>query len=212
MEMLKYQKTIIWPCIHYWGFFINYFEMPKIDCVKISFRIRKKENILLIAFLSFFFKCFFLNNRIFFKLSQKKLSQNLYLQIKISKKNNDFYYFFLFVKLVFSFFNKNEYNFNGTNLMRIGKKKKIVFNIDTKNISKFLFEVLRHDFFYLQDDYFNNILYNLHFLFLNIFFSEKNFKLNTSISLIYNLELNYNFFLQKLLYFTFNNYNINSKF
>ena len=43
MLFTLYERNIIWPLLHNWGFFTNYLELPKVGSVKFSFRVSRKE-------------------------------------------------------------------------------------------------------------------------------------------------------------------------
>jgi hypothetical protein len=188
-----YERNIILPLLHYWGFFTNFLEFPNVGSVKFSFRVNRKEFVFILTFLSFFFKCFFLDQYVSFKL---KGYSSLFFEIEVKKKNKDFYFFFILVSLLFNFLNQIV-NLK-KNITQVGKKKKSYVVMSTSKFFLFIHEVFNIGFFYYPN---NDFMYHIYNLFQNIFYSTRSISLNLTVFLSFNVEQKFKGLNKKIISF-----------
>jgi len=196
MLFTLYERNIIWPLLHNWGFFTNYLELPKVGSVKFSFRVSRKEFSFILTFLAFFFKCFFLNQKVSFKVNYS----NLFFEIIVKKKNNDFFFFFLIINLLFKYLNKVVKL--KKNNSPVGKKNQSVMVLSTSKFFLCIYEIFNIGFFYFPN---NDFMYHVYNLFQSIFYSTRSLSLNLNIFVNFKVDKKFNFLNQKMLsFYSFN--------
>jgi len=196
MLFTLYERNIIWPLLHNWGFFTNYLELPKVGSVKFSFRVSRKEFSFILTFLAFFFKCFFLNQKVSFKVNYS----NLFFEIIIKKKNNDFFFFFLIINLLFKYLNKVVKL--KKNQSPVGKKNQSVMVLSTSKFFLCIYEIFNIGFFYFPN---NDFMYHVYNLFQSIFYSTRSLSLNLNIFVNFKVDKKFNFLNKKMLsFYSFN--------
>jgi hypothetical protein len=192
MLFTLYERNIIWPLLHYWGFFTNYLELPKVGSVKFSFRVSRKEFSFILTFLVFFFRCFFLNQKVTFKVNYS----NLFFEIIVKKKDNDFFFFFLLINLLANYL-VDIVNLKKKNTS-IGKKNQSVVVLSTSKFFLCIHEIFNIGFLYFPN---NDFMYHVYNLFQNIFYSTKSIPLNLNIFINFNINNKFNYINKKILSF-----------
>lgn len=188
----KYEKNQLYPILIYWGFFKTVLELPKLSNLSYSFRLNKKEYVFILTFLSFFLKCFFLDQKMNFKIHYS----NLILKIDVKRKDQNFLFFLYFLRLV-SFFNIYDIKIN-KNILSVGKKESGFILISTTKFFFFISEIFNYVNFYNWYQLFFNQIY---VLFQHIFYSTKGFSLNFFILAKFSLKAEYNLYFKKILQF-----------
>ena len=189
-----FEKYYLSPMFIYWGFFHNVLELPRLLNIQYLFRLNKKEYIFLLTLLSFFFKCFFLAEKICFKLHYS----NLYFNFNIIKNKNTFFYFFYFIKF-FAFFNIYDIKINFK--IFLNKFNKSIFMISTKKLIFFISDICDA---ISNKSWYNILLYKIYVLFQYIFYSSHGLSLNFFIFIKFYINIKYHRYFFKIL----NIYNI----
>lgn len=195
LKIENFEYNVFRPSLHYWGFFINYFELPKLGDVEFIFRLRKKENIILLTFLCFFFKLYFLQEKVFFKVNPR--SSNLYLRIKVKGSNEKFFFFFFMLKYLNAYLYKNKFGFTGNFTTLINKKKKKGYAfVSTELFHMYIYQLFQYNFLY--SNYYKSVMYNIHILLLNVYFAEKMFKITLNTKICYKTPSKFNYIFDKV--------------
>lgn len=184
-----YEKNVIWPMLHYWGFFTNYLELPSIGSVVYSFRVNRKEFNFILTFLVFFLKCFFLNQKVYFRINYN----NLMFDIIIKKKNHDFLFYFILFNFIFKFM------FQLLSLKKkinsVGNKNKSTIVLSTSKFFLCISEIFNIGFLYFPN---NELMWHTYNLFQNVFYSSRSLSFNLNILVNFNINKKFNYINKKV--------------
>lgn len=187
-----YERNIIWPLLHYWGFFTNYLELPNMGSVVYSFRVNRKEFNFILTFLVFFIKCFFLNQKINFSVDYS----NLRFEVRVNKKDNNFLFFYFLLNFL-SKFMVQSLNLK-TKFNDIGKKGTNVIVFSTSKFFLCMYEIFNIGFLYFPK---NDFMFHVFNLFQNVFYSSRSLSFNLNIFVNMKLNKKYNFLRNKIFSF-----------
>lgn len=192
MLFTLYERNIIWPMLHYWGFFTNYLELPNIGSVVYSFRVNRKEFNFILTFLVFFLKCFFLNQKVYFKVNYN----SLIFEIKVKKKDNNFLFYFILFNLMFRHLSQ---------LLSLKKKLNCVGYKNSSSIvlstSKFFLcisEIFNIGFLYFPN---NELMWHSYNLFQNVFYSSRSLSFNLNVLINLRISQKFNYINKKVFSF-----------
>ena len=192
MLFTLYERNIIWPLLHYWGFFTNCLELPNMGSVVYSFRVNRKEFNFILTFLVFFIKCFFLNQKISFSVDYS----NLRFEVRVKKKDNNFLFFFFLLNFL------SKFMFQNLNLKKkfndIGKKGNYVIAFSTSKFFLCMYEIFNIGFLYFPK---NDFMFHVFNLFQNVFYSSRSLSFNLNIFINMKLNKKYNFLRNKIFSF-----------
>ena len=196
MVFTFYEKHIIWPLLHSWGFSTNYLEIPYMGSVIYSFRVNRKEFNFILTFLVFFIKCFFLNQKVFFNVNYS----NLRLEIKVKKKNKKFFFYFFFLNFLYNFFIKKIYLNKKVN--NVGRKGSNLVLFSTSKFFLCMSEIFNIGFFFFQK---NDMIFHVYNLFQHVFYSSRSLSFNLTVFVNVRLKHKFNYLHNKVsLFYCFN--------
>ena len=201
---INLKKKIFRPTMHYWGFFVNSFQIPDFGNISFSFRLKKKESsILILSFLFFFFKSFFLYENLTYKIEKKTTYINFNIKIKRINQNN--YYFLLLFKYFNYFMYKEVYNFKNYLIKNINKDNNGSYLlINSKNFPLFVYNFLQNTKLFKYDYlYTNNYIWILYSNFVEIFFSNNRLNIYSSFKFKYILSKRFKDIIKKVNFFIF---------
>lgn len=169
LNFSSYEKNYFLPITFYWGFFKTAIEFPFLKDIYFTFRLHKKEYIFVLTFLTFFFKCFFLDQKVYFQIHYN----NLYLTFLAKKKQYIFLFFLQILRFMSHFMPFNlvvkKHNF------LVGKKAEGTSFFGTKKFFFLISEIFNMIFIYKPYNFFLIQLYNI---LQTIFYSSKGYSLN----------------------------------
>lgn len=192
MLFLSYEKNIIRPMLHSWGFFTNYLELPNIGSVVYSFRVNRKEFNFILTFLVFFLKCFFLDQKVSFKINYNSLM----FDIIVKKKDDNFLFFFILFNFMFKYL--SQLLSLKKKLNCVGNKNKSSFILSTSKFFLCISEIFNMGFLYFPN---NELMWHSYNLFQNVFYSSRSLSFNLNVFINMKIDKKFNYINKKVFSF-----------